>query len=96
MKQINVGGWRIAFILMAVISLVATILTESVIPLAFVVVFTGVYLGFELFIIFNIVYSLSQFINQQIAMQQQMQQKQSKLVGTHNPDKVLVEVEPLK
>lgn len=65
MKQINVGSFRIAFIVMAGIALLATVLTQSIIPLAFLATMIGVYVGFELFIIFQIVYAISQWISHQ-------------------------------
>lgn len=62
MKQVNVGNIRIALIVIAGLALLGTIISQSIIPLAFLLVVIGGYLGFELFLVFQIVYSISQWI----------------------------------
>lgn len=81
MKEIKIGHWRLFFISMAVIFLLAVMFSHSIVALAFLTSVIGLYLAFELFVIFNIVYGISQFINQQIMAQQQMQKVQNKLTG---------------
>lgn len=89
MKQINLGHWRMFFLAVVIILLLATIFSQSIVALAFLITAIGTYLGFELFVLFNLVFSISEFINNQIRLQQQMQQNAKK-----NPEETLKIVKP--
>jgi len=97
MKRFNVGGWRIAFISMIVISLIAVIAADSIglipiVPLAFLITFGIAALWMEAFLTFGLTYSIYNWIAQQaqrIAQAQQAAEKLKKPSGAvHNSDGV--------